>query len=291
MKTKLINENFRKDYINNLLHSRGIDNVELFLNPTSNCLNDWKTLDNISAGVDLVERIISKDGSKIGLVVDSDVDGFTSSAIIYLYLNKISNSKIIPRLHTGKQHGLEDMWEYFAYDEKCDLIICPDGASNDAEYAEKLDCPILIIDHHIVENEASHNMIVINNQISANYSNKNQSGAGIVYQFCRALDDRFGYELADNFIDLAAIGSIGDMMSALEYENQWLWKNGLNNLKNIFLKTLFEYQSYSMGDKLNPTTVAFYMVPLMNAMIRTGAQEEKERMFIALIDGERKVPY
>ena len=45
-----------------------------------------------------------------------------------------------------------------------------------------------------------------------------------------------------------------------------------------------------MGSVVNPTTVAFYIVPLINAMIRVGTQEEKERMFLAFIDGDKLVP-
>ena len=41
---------------------------------------------------------------------------------------------------------------------------------------------------------------------------------------------------------------------------------------------------------LTPMSVAFYIVPMINAMVRVGSQEEKERMFIAFIDGHRQVP-
>ena len=67
-------------------------------------------------------------------------------------------------------------------------------------------------------------------------------------------------------------------------------KTGFNNIKNKFFKALAEKQDYSMGGVVNPTTVAFYIVPLINAMIRVGTQEEKERMFLAFIDGDRLVP-
>jgi single-stranded-DNA-specific exonuclease len=60
-------------------------------------------------------------------------------------------------------------------------------------------------------------------------------------------------------------------------------------------------QGYSITGKMNPTdseiiealtpiSVAFYIVPLINAMIRVGTMEEKERMFIALIDGHKMIP-
>ena len=43
-------------------------------------------------------------------------------------------------------------------------------------------------------------------------------------------------------------------------------------------------------EKLTPISVAFYIVPLINAMIRVGTMAEKERLFLAFIDGERLVP-
>ena len=182
------------------------------------------------------------------------------------------------------------MWEKLQ-DKNYSLIIVPDAASNDSEYASKISTPILVLDHHIVEGEiTAKNMGVINNQLSPKYRNKNLSGAGMAYQFCRALDKALCVNYADDFIDLAAVGVIGDMMSGLEVENQFLWKKGLSSINNFFLKTLIDKQSYSMGGKINPISIAFYIVPLINAMIRVGTQEEKERMFIAFIDGERQIP-
>lgn len=80
------------------------------------------------------------------------------------------------------------------------------------------------------------------------------------------------------------------MGSLLDLENRWIIKNGLNNIKNYFFKILIEKQSYSMGGEVTPMTVAFYIVPLVNAMIRVGTMEEKERLFMAFIDGHQMVP-
>ena len=77
------------------------------------------------------------------------------------------------------------------------------------------------------------------------------------------------------------------MMSMLEYENQYIIQIGFKNIKNFFFKYLIEKQDYSMGGKINPITVAFYITPMLNAMIRVGSMEEKERLFLAFIDGER----
>lgn len=288
MKVKLANKEIRNNFVPELLKERGVENIENFLNPPDSALQSYSDLANIDKGIELIATTIKSELS-YGLIVDSDTDGFTSSAIIYQYLKRINpNKNIVYYIHEGKQHGLEDMWEKLQ-EEDFELLIIPDAGSDDAQYAGHLKYPILVLDHHIIQTKPSSNMVVINNQNSPKYKNKNLSGAGIVYQFCRALDDFFKVNFADNFIDLAAIGVIGDMMSGLEVENQWLWKKGLSSIKNHFLKTLIHKQHYSMGDKINPTTVAFYIAPLINAINRVGTQEEKERMFTAFVDGKRQI--
>lgn len=290
MKVKLINKEITSNFIPELLKERGINNVEHFLNPTEQDLQTFKDLVNIDKGVQLIADLQPRaEYIKIGLVVDSDVDGFTSSAIIYQYLQRLGFKDIVYYIHDGKQHGLEDMWEQLQ-DENYDLIICPDSASNDAQYAEQLSCPILVLDHHISDIEPSSNMIVINNQNSPNYKNKNLSGAGVTYQFCRALDEYYENNWAEDYIDLAAVGIDGDMMSGLEIENQYIWKVGFSSIKNYFLKVLLEKQAYSMNNEINPISVAFYIVPLINAMIRVGTEEEKQRLFLAFINGHELVP-
>lgn len=80
------------------------------------------------------------------------------------------------------------------------------------------------------------------------------------------------------------------MGSVLNLENRYIMKNGFQNIHNYFFQQAIAKQSYSMGGEINPTTVAFYIVPMMNALIRVGTMEEKKRLFHGLIDGHLKVP-
>ena len=79
------------------------------------------------------------------------------------------------------------------------------------------------------------------------------------------------------------------MGSVLELENHYIIEKGFSQLKNYFFQILCAKQEYSMNGKVNPMTVAFYIVPLINAMIRVGSMEEKERLFLAFIDGHHLV--
>jgi single-stranded-DNA-specific exonuclease len=161
----------------------------------------------------------------------------------------------------------------------------------------------LILDHHLTDEKLSYNAIVVNNQLSPNYENKELTGAGVVYQFCRYVDSLYRRNWADDYLDLAAWGIIGDMGSVLDMENRYIIYEGLSkeHIKNDFLKCLLNKQAYSitgkMGatwddivEKANPISVAFYIVPLVNAMIRVGTMPEKERLFMAFIDGSQMVP-
>jgi len=301
MKTKLINKDIRSNYTNELLMERGLTKEELdyFLNvPDASALESPIKLYNIEEGNKLFDKIINSENCNLCVIVDSDVDGFTSAAIFIQYLRKFNKDiGIIPILHEGKGHGLSDTIDkIFNLIENTIIkyVILPDAGSNDYEYIERLGAEgieCLILDHHIVEPDTkfSSHSVIINNQLSPNYNNKDLCGAGVTWQFCRYCDSIYKTNYADEFIDLAALGIVSDMMSMLELENRYIVHTGFSNIKNYFFKALCEKQSFSMEGKVTPITVAFYITPLINAMIRAGAEDEKQRCFQAFIDGHTMV--
>lgn len=293
MKCRMENPQILDNYVRNLLSFRGVEDIEGFLNPNKNNLQDPDDLVNINEGAQLYLSNIGDD-KRILIIVDSDCDGFTSSAIIYQYTKIIApTTQIDYWLHNGKEHGLSDHIDKLMDEEiKYDLIILPDSSSNDVEYHNKLkeiNTPCLCLDHHQVDVTISDNAIIVNNQISPNYRNKELVGAGVTFQFCRYIDKLLKINRAEDFIDLAALGQIGDMGSVLTLENRYIISRGLKSIKNFMFKSMIEKQDYSMGGKITPISVAFYIVPLINAMIRVGTNEEKDRLFRSFIDGEELV--
>lgn len=298
MKYKLVNENFRDEYVANLLRARGVEDVESYMNPHDAMIQDPSALDNIESGAELLYETISKNDNII-IITDCDCDGFTSAAIMYQYIKDIApNINIEYYVHEHKSHGLEDLIELLVDTiAPHTLVICPDSSTNDYIYHKELEelgigINVLVLDHHEKEENVpinESNTIVINNQFG-NYNNKALTGAGVVYQFCRYYDNKYGYNYADDYVDLAALGIIGDMGSVIQPENRYIITKGLNNIKNFFFLAAINKQSYSMGGKINPTSVSFYISPLINAMTRTGSLDEKRRMFEAFIDGEKMIP-
>lgn len=294
MNINLVNPVYTSDYFENLLKYRGVEDIGRFLSPCAEDIQSPIHFDYIDKAAERYIKTIKNKG-RIALVVDSDCDGYTSAAIIYKYTKALSpDIEIDYYLHTKKQHGLEDLFEKILNNnEKYNLVITPDSSSNDIYYHNILGeqgIYTLVLDHHLLDKEISNYAVIINNQISENYDNKELTGAGVTWQFCRYIDDKYNYNYSCKFVDLAALGICGDMGSVLSLENRYIMKEGFSHIKNNFFKALVEKQSYSMNNEINPTTVAFYIVPLINAMIRVGTQEEKTRMFEAFIDGMKKVP-
>ena len=141
---------------------------------------------------------------------------------------------------------------------------------------------VVVIDHHEAE-RYSENAIVVNNQLSERYPNKSLCGAGVVYKLLMVLDekilrpDKAGY--AKHFIDLCALANIADCMSMKAPETRYYIVEGLKQINNEGFKALIDQQSFSLfkeNDTLNYISIAFYIAPLINAVIRVGTMKEKE---------------
>lgn len=221
------------------------------------------------------------DNHQVLVVVDCDVDGNTSAAVLINYLYKLFPSwvenKVDYCFHEGKQHGLNDIVK--SLDEtNYSLVICPDSASNDTDECKflKEDCTdVLILDHHDFDRENPYALIINNQEGYSNYPNKALSGVGVVWQFCRAIDDMLGKDYANDFLDLVAVGLIGDMMDLRSMETRALVTAGLNNIRNPYIYYMAKKNAFKLGSKITPIGAAFYIVPLLNAIQRSGTQEEK----------------
>ena len=191
---------------------------------------DYKDLNHIDEGVEMLHKHLENDGN-IFLQVDSDADGYTSAAIIYSFIKTIKpEANLEFNIHPEKEHGivLDDV------DFSTDLVIIPDAGSNQIDELTELQqrSDVLIIDHHIVDVDASSDkVIIINNQTSPNFKNKSLSGAGMTYKFIQAYSKKFGLgDVYKKYLDLAAIGIIADSMDTRNLDNNYLIYNGLNNI-------------------------------------------------------------
>ena len=278
-----------------ILYNRDIplEQQQDWLNASWESINDWRLLneDKMRKMVSVIQSAIEND-LHIVVVVDPDCDGYTSAAIFINYLaclNEDYTKQYVHWIHhKGKEHGLSDVTnailENFA---DVAIVVCPDSASNDRKEHERLKelgITTCVLDHHEVEQD-SEDAIVINVQLS-NYPNKALTGAGVTWQFCRAFDsirlEQGETEIyANKFIDLTALGDCGDMADYRQPEIRALMNLGLGQIHNPFFYGMSQKNDYSIQkmNGINYYSCAFYVVPFINAVVRSGTMEEKEIVF------------
>ena len=281
--------------IEQILTNRGIPREEVYhyLNTTDDDISSPLELGEKSlnaAAQSIIQHIFSKD--KTLVICDCDCDGFTSAALLINYLYDLFPSYVETGLkwfvHEDKQHGLEDVMDYInSHDFK--LVIVPDAGSNDYEYHRQLrerGIDVIVLDHHLAD-ETSPYAIVVNNQL-CEYENKELSGVGVVYQFCRFIDERMKTSFADEYLDLVALGLTGDMMSLTSIETKHLINKGFepNNIKNPYIYEMWQKNKFKLGEHITSIDAAFYIVPMVNAVQRSGTIEEKELLFKSMLKYE-----
>lgn len=304
---KLFNEP-TQTVMRQVLYNRGLKTKEeqdKWINASWNDINSPYAFgkENVDKAVEMLREAVAEH-TKICVIVDADADGFTSAAIILNYLYDLYSWNCSPEkvkkqltyiLHDGKQHGLADTVNKI--EDDVEFVIIPDAGTNDiAEMQQLVDAGkhILCMDHHESDNWIHNdNVVIINNQI-CKYSNKDLSGAGVTWQICRAYDDTMGllnierelsnsdtWEWSLKYTDLAALGNLSDMMSYRSIETKAIVDQGLQNIKNPFFYYMCEKNKFSI-DKMggiNYMSIAFYVTPFINAIVRSGTMEEKDLVF------------
>lgn len=307
MRYKLIENsaNDINDIVGTVLRNRGVERPQEYLNLTDSCVGDYNDLDNIDKAVEcFVEHYNNKD--KIAIIPDEDADGYTSSAMLYLYIKSLDEDYPIEYiLHDQpKQHGLVDI-DLSKFDD-AKLIIIADASTNDATQCNELigkGKSVVVLDHHDAnyaeesEEEIDYqaaqynNAIIVNNQLSDNYSNKDLSGAGIVYRFLQALDQELWHDYADNLLDLCAVGNIADVMDLRSQETRYFANCGLKNFHNKFLQALATAQEYSTKGIINIHNISWFFAPIINSVTRMGSYEERDILFRAMTEQYEEFDY
>lgn len=306
MQYKYINEENLK-YIDSpveyILNNRNIKSEDQYqwLNAGFESIEPWTKLNNMEKAVDVLYKVM-QNHEDILIIVDADADGFSSAAILMNYIFNVdvvyADHHVHYFMHKEKEHGLADYCEYLEKEEikppaasNVTTIFCPDAATNDHDQMillhDKYDIKnIVILDHHEGQAAQLDYVITVNNQLSDDYWNKGLSGAGVTWQFCRCYDEKFKYNYANKFIDLAALGILSDVMPFNNVENKAIIDIGLKNIQNPFFKGMAEKNSFSMEKKGGCTFngVAWYVTPFINACVRSGTLEERFLIFDAMLE-------
>lgn len=289
LKTKNYNNETADMALYDLLRERGIEQPHKWLFPNYTFEYSPWLFEEMIKGVEILKTTIKNPEANIMVVVDSDLDGYTSGAIILTLLKAIQKGQNISFvLHPNKEHGivLDDI------PEDIDLIIVPDAGSSQKEEHLKLlerGIKIIVLDHHEMENDLNYgeyknNIVIINSQ-EENYPNHALSGAGVALKFVQAYCEKYGIPFMNKLYGLAACGIVADVMDMSNLENKQIVDNGLKYLiEHQFLYKLIQEAHYNVENPIpSMKDIGWTIGPNINAIIRLGTLEQKIVIFKSLV--------
>lgn len=291
LKYKLIGNNDTTNILKTVLNNRGIENYNKYLALCDNCSDNWDNLNSIDEAVNCFDyHFYNK--HKMAILSDTDVDGITSATMMYQYIKLMDADYPVSIIvhKKNKSHGLAS-WD-FDIPDNTKLLIIPDAGSNDVDECKKLindGIEVIVLDHHQVSTDKLNPAIVVNNQASNEYPNKEACGAHVTYNFLQALDECYWNDICeDHFTDLVALADISDVMSMRSFNTRAMVNYGIDHINNKMFQEILKAQDFSTKGIVSPFTIAFYVTPLINAFLRSASFEERELLVNAFCECEEK---
>lgn len=288
LRTKNYNNETPELALNDLLYDRGIEDPVAWLYPKEEYEHSPFRLSDMKKAVDIMHNIIMDTENNILVVVDSDLDGYTSGAIILSLLNQISKGQDIDYvLHPGKEHGIE----LRDIPEDVDLVIVPDaGSSQKQEHLKLLSkgTKVIVLDHHEVDNDFDYgeymdDIAIVNSQLD--YPNPALSGAGVALKFVQAYCQTYGIQIPKKVYALAACGIVADVMDISSLENKQIITEGIKYIEeHPFLMALINKAHFNQENpKPSIKDIGWVIGPNINSIIRLGTMPQKHSIFNALV--------
>lgn len=260
-----------------VMQARGLDTQIISQSPEMNLLGSPELLTDIEKGVTRVSRAIDS-GEQVAVYGDYDVDGITSSCLMFSYLKSrgLEPEIYIPeRLEEG--YGLSKESLDALHSQGATLIItvdCGIASAVEAEYARKLGIDIVITDHHECQKNLPEAVAVIDPKRAGDqYPYKDLSGVGVAFKFICALEGGDSQQyLLEEYGDLVALGTVADMMP-LVGENHFMVKMGLrimNTRPRPGISALIKDSGLKAGE-LTAQSISFALAPRLNAAGRMGS--------------------
>jgi single-stranded-DNA-specific exonuclease len=265
--------------IASLLWQRGYrdpEQVRAFLDPRLQSLGDPFQLTDLRRAA---ERILQAIAAREKMVIfgDYDVDGITSSALMWRILRRLGADveTFLPlRMEEGyglSQEGVERCVEQH-HPAVLIAVDCGTTAVKQVAWLLERGIDVVIIDHHALPPElpAAHALVNPQRDGVLDYL----ASVGLVFKVCHGLLKLAGEGSAKidlrDYLDLVAMGTVADIVPLVE-ENRILVRRGLRQLEHTLwpgLRALIEVSQVSFP--VTAQDVGFRLGPRLNASGRLG---------------------
>ncbi len=274
-----------------LLLQRGIHSFEeakRFFRPSFDQLHDPFLMKDMDKAVSRLEEAIGQN-EKIMIYGDYDVDGTTSVAIFYSFLQTIHSNLLfyVPDRYT-EGYGISSQGMDFAYEQGVKLIVsldCGIKSADQVRYAKEKGIDFIICDHHRPDEHVPEAVAVLDpKQPDCPYPYKELSGCGVGFKllqgFC--IKNELSPERLYPLMDLLAVSIAADMVPVTG-ENRVMAAFGLRQLNLLprpGLKALVKVASLE-GRELEISNIVFGLGPRINAAGRIAHANAAIKMLLA----------
>lgn len=297
--------------ISTILLNRGIKENELksFLKKS---MRDIKN-PNLMLDMDkATERIIRAINNKEKIVIygDYDVDGITSTALMYEFLSEqgAEVGYYIPD-RKDEGYGINIMAVNKLFKQGTKLLItvdCGITAIGEVEFANLQGMDVIITDHHTCKDRlpTAAKAIINPKRPDCGYPFDGLAGVGVAFKLVLSIAIALGInttECFNRYVDIVTIGTIADVVPLLD-ENRIIVDKGIKSLRNPVrpgIKAIIEVAGAS-NRPITASAIAFTIAPRLNAAGRLGSaktavellltrDETKAREIALELDAENKM--
>ena len=246
---------------------KDLDGAAEFL--VGDTLLDPGRIRNIDAAAEMIWKHIYAD-SKICVFGDYDTDGITASAIMFLALKRLGADctvRLPDRIEEG--YGIS----MAAIDEQLDtgvkLFVTVDNgirANKETEYVKEKGCDIVILDHHEPGDVLPEADAVVDLHIPGEtYPFIELTGSAVAWKVAHYMLEQMGeHDFAMSLIDLAAIGTVGDV-APLIGENRVIVKRALKRMSQYDYDRFGVIAIMKSMSGITAEDIAFRLAPCLNA--------------------------
>lgn len=262
--TKQITSNpIGQQLINDRFHS--IDQFNKYINPSIDHLYNPYLLHDMKKAVTTIKQAI-KENKKIIIYGDYDVDGITSTAIMYETLKTLGAKHLdyyIPNRFTDGYGPNLDRYKQIVQKGYQLLITVDNGiaAPDIIKYATDHGMQVVITDHHEMQDKLPIANALVHPELN-DYPFKGLCGAGVAFKTASALLGQIPFQM----LDLVTLGTIADVME-MNSENHILVSYGLNKIVHTTrpgLQQLLQAEGITQS-KLTTTDLSFSVIPVINS--------------------------
>jgi len=274
-----------------ILVQRGIDTFDKakqYFRPELADLHDPWLMKDMDKAVARILSAIEKN-EKILVFGDYDVDGTTSVACMYKFLQKIYTPQNIEfyiphRYREG--YGVSKIGIDFAKENNFSLIIsldCGIKSTDLISYAKNLGLDFIVCDHHLPDDILPPAVAILNpKQKDCNYPYKELCGCGVGFKLITALSQKLNIPEKEYFsyLDLVATAIAADIVP-LAGENRVLAFYGLKKINEdpcAGIKALVQLSGIEKKFSIN--NVVFIIAPRVNAAGRMDDARKAVLMFV-----------